>query len=200
MGARNWSKSFISPSPSPPSSTMSRDNPDSDDNDDATSALPRSSNLNRRLDLSTREDTAVVPDANPFSLSKKRSAAQKGKGKTSSVGSTIRPAGNVRPASARKAQASVPEDTFERKKGWSNGHGESIPPVTKSKRKADDGGSCKQIGGNRLPRDANLSLRNSSTVKKTSSTSTSKKKAPKKKADDDISFHRLREFLLCPSS
>lgn len=198
MGARNWSKSFISPSPSPPLSPVSRDNPGSDDDDNATAAASqRSANLNRRLDLSTRGDTAIVPDANPFSLSKKRSAAQKRKGKTSSAGGNIRPAGNVRPASARKAQASVPEDVFERKKGWSNGKGESIPPVTKPKRKADDDGTCKQIGGTRLSRDANISLKNTSQYK--SSTSTVKKiaKAPKKKADDDISFHRLRELGLC---
>lgn len=196
MGARKWSKSFLSPSPSPPSSPVSRDNRDSDDDDDATSPLQRSSNLNKQLDLSSREDTAVVPDANPFSLSKKRSA-QKGKGKSSSAGGNIRPAGNVRPANARKAQASVPEDTFERKKGWSNGRGESIPHVTKSKRKADDDGSCKQIGGNRLSRDANLPLTNTPKPKPKSSTSTTKKKAPKKKADDDISFHRLRELRVC---
>lgn len=195
MGARKWSKSFLSSSPSPPSSPVSRDNPDTDDDDHATSALQRSSHLNKQLDLSIRKDTAVVPDANPFSLSKKRSAGQKGKGKSSSAGGNIRPAGNVRPASARKAQAAVPEDTFERKKGWSNGRGESIPPVTKSKRKAADDGGCKQIGGNRLSRDADLPLKNTSKPK-TSTSATAKKKAPKKKADDDISFHRLRELPL----
>lgn len=189
-----WSRSFVSPTPSPTSFS---------DTDDAVPQngfiiLSRDNDLANELDLSRREDRAVIKET-PFTLAKLRAQHKAAKGNDAREKDGTRMGGSIRtadstddpPSSSAKARGtastSAPKKRRVANTGWMNRDGEPLPagPMTKSGKR----GISEQVPG-----PSSKPARKVATTGADQPPAKCARKTKKKKADTDkVEFRRLRE-------
>lgn len=176
-----WSTGILR-TPSPTSS-------DSDDNFPAVNGfiqLSRDNDLANELDLSRREDRAVVKET-PFTLAKLRAQQQASKGNSRDE---RRSGGPIRTADGRDVPSSTnpPPANARRKKrrvantGWTDSNGEALEarPITKKGKR----GVQSEVKRKPARKESAQALK-----------AAPKRKNIRKHDDDKVEFHKLRQLL-----
>lgn len=182
-----WTRSLLSPSPVPSYFSDTEDLP----RDGAFITLAAESDLANELDLSRRDDRAIVTKT-PFTLATLR-AKKTGAGKTRSKSEESNRVGNIKiaedalkpskPTPDKPAKPAPKKDAWKHSTGWSDPSGQAILPTNKPKKKAADTGGK---GGKGKGKKA-------AAAEESSVASSSKTKG--KAIGDKIQFRRLRKHL-----
>ncbi|WOO80786.1 uncharacterized protein LOC62_03G004316 [Vanrija pseudolonga] len=182
-----WKRSLFSPSPVPSYFSDDEDLP----RDGAFISLAAESDLANELDLSRREDRAIVTKT-PFTLATLRAKKTAG-GKTRSKSEESNRIGNIKtaedalkpskPTPEKAAKAAPKKDAWKNSTAWSDPSGRAILPTNKPRKKAADAGGTGGKGKGKKATAAD------------ESTSASSSKTKGKAASDKIQFRRLRKDI-----